>query len=629
MDTEITRRDFLNAVLLGTGAALLELPAPARLLAQVRQGDGWDGYGGVGDYAGSHGNTSSVVRAAHGIRDGRYGSITAGDAADTGETFDLVIVGGGLSGLGAALRFKKTARAKQRCLVIENHSVFGGEAKRNEFVVNGQTLTGPQGSNSFVVLDEPGTYGHDLYAELDVPRTFRYRELPPEFEPLRFDRTNFGFMLWNDAITSCGYFFDGAVKGEEPRWVRDIWQQGLSAAPFSEQAKRYLLAWRNDRTRFYKGEDAGLPRWLDTMTYKDYIEKVMGLGREVTGYADPIMASSIGLGCDAISAYGAYQIAMPGFRAFMEDKRSSRHDWHSFPGGNDGFARYFMKRIIPESIRGKDNFRDILTQPVDFGALDREGSDIGVRLGALAVSVEHNAEPEHSGHVRIIYLKEGRLFSIRAGGVVMANGSWVTRRIVKGLPDLYKEAYSRFFRSPVLVVNVALTNWRFLYKLGITACRWFDGFGFSCNIRLPMMVGDDGPPLDPGKPVVLTFYVPFYYPGLPAREQGTRGRTEMLSTSYAAYELKIREQLVRLFGPAGFDPRRDIAGVILNRWGHAYVNPQPGFYFGSGDGPAPRDIIRKPFGRIAFAHSELNGHQHWVGAAYEGSRAAQQILEEL
>ena len=181
----------------------------------------------------------------------------------------------------------------------------------------------------------------------------------------------------------------------------------------------------------------------------------------------------------------------------------------------------------------------------------------------------------------------------------------------------------------MLVVNVAVTNWKFLDKLGVTACRWFEGFGFSCNIRQPMIIGDYRPPLDPEKPAIITFYVPFYYPGLPVKEQGMKGREELLSTSYLTYESRIREQMVRLFGKAGLTLDKDIAGIILNRWGHAYVNPQPGFYFGKDGRPAPREIIRKRFGRIAFAHSELNGHQHWVGAVSKRAEGRQPDTDVL
>ena len=211
----------------------------------------------------------------------------------------------------------------------------------------------------------------------------------------------------------------------------------------------------------------------------------------------------------------------------------------------------------------------------------------------------------------------------------MAGGSWLTRLVVRDLPEDYKLAYQNFHRSPLLVVNVALINWRFLYELGLTGGRWFDGFGFSCNIRQPMLVGSYRPPLDPDRPTILTFYVPFYYPGQPVHEQGVQGRHELFSTSYADYERQIREQMLRLFGSAGFDPRKDIAGIILNRWGHAYLDPQPGFYFGRDGKPAPRDVVRKRYARIAFAHSEMDGHQNWTGAVMEGRRATDQLLEVI
>src|SRR5690606_32277302 len=190
-----------------------------------------------------------------------------------------------------------------------------------------------------------------------------------------------------------------------------------------------------------------------------------------------------------------------------------------------------------------------------------------------------------------------------------------------------------FIHAPVLMVNVGLTNWRAMAKLGISAARWFDGvgesFGFSCNIRQPMIIGDYQPPLDPDRPTVLNFHVPFFYPGMDPKAQGIRGRMEMLMTSYADFERRIRKHLVALFGRAGFDPKRDVAAIILNRWGHAYVCPTPGFYFGRDGKPAARDVIRQGYGRVAFAHAELHGNQHWGPAAMEGRRAALQLKAAL
>ena len=209
----------------------------------------------------------------------------------------------------------------------------------------------------------------------------------------------------------------------------------------------------------------------------------------------------------------------------------------------------------------------------------------------------------------------------------MAGGCWTAKHIVRDLPDDYREAMQRFYRSPMLIVNVALTNWRALYQLGYTAASWRGGqLGFSFNLAPPMHVGGYAPAFDPDQPAVLTYYVPFTQVGLPVEQQGPVARAEMLSKSYRDYELAVREQLTEMLGAQGFDARRDIAGIILNRWGHAYVDPYPGFYFGRDGQPAPRDIVRTPLGRIAFGHSELQGHQNWIGGVQEGRRAAEQVL---
>src|SRR5262245_31667505 len=71
LDAEITRRDFLNAAMLGSGALLLKSSPPlGRLEPHDPINPDWDGFGGVGDYARSHGNTWATVSVAHRLRDG-------------------------------------------------------------------------------------------------------------------------------------------------------------------------------------------------------------------------------------------------------------------------------------------------------------------------------------------------------------------------------------------------------------------------------------------------------------------------------------------------------------------------------------------------------------------------------
>jgi len=618
----LTRRDFLHSLLLGTGAALLQMPAPIRVLARTLAE-----CSGIGDYKLSMGNTDEIIRIMEELEKNRYKNLPK-DMVDTGEVFDLIVVGGGLSGLSAAYHFTKKTKKKKTCLVLENHPVFGGHAKRNEFLVNGIQLYGAQASNSFVVIDRENTPGFEAFDELGVPKDFTYQHMGKGLKDLQFDHTNYGFMLWHDLSPNVGYFFESSPgKG---RWVRDLWGKGFVNSPYDEQVIKDFLAWRSWRKRYNSGID--FRSWLDSMTYRDYIEKVMGLDPEVTRFANPIIASGLGLGCDAVSAYGAYQISMPGFGGFtglQRPRRLEEGNWNSFPGGNDGFSRYYLKAIIPSAIPGGTSFEEILNCRLRFDAMDQAGSPVRLRLNSMAIKVEHEGDPEKTGLVSIAYKKHGKIYVVKSRSVVMASAGWTNRYALgDGFDDISK-AYREFNYSAVAVINVALTNWRFLYNLEITGCRWFEGFGYSCNIRRPMIVGNYRPPLHPDKPIVLTFYVPYYYPGLSLKEQGDRGRAEMLSTSFADFENRIRSQMTVLFGEAGFNDKRDIAGIIVNRWVKAYLNPQPGFYFGRDGNTPPRDIIRKGYGRIAIGHSELDGHQNWAGAVSEGKHAALQAASLL
>ncbi len=225
------------------------------------------------------------------------------------------------------------------------------------------------------------------------------------------------------------------------------------------------------------------------------------------------------------------------------------------------------------------------------------------------------------------YEKEGKLYRTRAPSAVVASAGWINRHLFADLPAGLRDAYGEFHYAPALSVNVALTNWRFLYKLDAPAVRYFDGtFGWSCNIRRPMIAGSFNPVLHPDQPVVLTFYLGLYSPGRPAAEQGESGRKKLLETTYADFERQIRRQMTTLFQDAGFRASRDIAGIVLNRWGHARILQPPGFYYGRDGKPSPREAVQKGYGRIAIAHSELNGHQNATGALQQGKRAAEQVL---
>jgi spermidine dehydrogenase len=298
-----------------------------------------------------------------------------------------------------------------------------------------------------------------------------------------------------------------------------------------------------------------------------------------------------------------------------------------FPDGNSGFARLMVKTLIPDAFPGPRTVEAVWQNRVRFAALDRAGQATRIRLNATVVRVEHDGEPGRAPHVVITYTRGGRIYRIRARKVVMAGGNWTTKHIVRDLPITHRDAYAQFYRSPCLMANVAVRNWRFLYNMGISGCRWFEGLGNYLEVRKMPTVGGGSATFGPDSPTALTIKILFAKPGLPIGEQGTRGRTEMFATSFKQYERMIREQMGDMFAPGGFNPRKDIAGIILNRWGHAYVNPQPGFFFGRDGKPAPRDVLRnQPHGRIAFANTDLSGAMDHRNAILEADRAVKQLV---
>jgi spermidine dehydrogenase len=611
MDQKICRRDFLNSTLLASGSALLGSLSPRQLLAR----DEWTGYGGVGDYANSNGNTFDVMSAGHQIRDHVFGSLPA-DAVDTGEVFDCVVVGGGISGLAAALFFKKYA-PRLTCLVLENHPIFGGEAKRNEFIVDGQKVMGPQGSDHFSV-----PYPYSFIARF--------------YELIGLDWHEFKYQTWGgpspelplgtsfeDAQSPSGFYF-GAKFGKSPgMWLIDPWKKNLEGAPIPAPMRAELLKYREQRRHGlpfdYPGDSRS--RRLDSMTIKQYLMETYGLSSETieTFMADE--GSGYGAGPDAVSAYCMYA---------FEAERPLNHQTHSFPGGNAGIARQMVKTLIPQSISGPRTLAAVCRNKVSFPALDRPSQPARIRLGSTVVWVKHEGDAAKAEFLTVAYTRDGRVYRLKARSAVMAGGCWTSKHTVRDLPSLQRQAYDQFYRSPCLMANVAVRNWRFLYKLGISGCQWFEGLGSFTAVRKVPVFSIDDRTIGPDSPVVLTLKVIYPHPGLSLQEQGNLGRAELLSTSFREYEQKIREQLTEMFSRTGFDPQRDIAGIVLNRWGHAYVSPQPGFFFGKDGNPAPRDILRAaPFGRIAFANTELSGAPDHRTAIGEAHRAVNQLLNQV
>ena len=136
MDRAITRRDFLNGTAVAIGSFAFSGNAKA---ADANYPPALTGL------RGQHDGSFEVM---HAIRDKDFWD-KAGPIAETGEAYDLIVVGAGISGLTAAYLFRQQKGKGARILILDNHDDFGGHAKRNEFTSsNGKFLLGYGGSQS-------------------------------------------------------------------------------------------------------------------------------------------------------------------------------------------------------------------------------------------------------------------------------------------------------------------------------------------------------------------------------------------------------------------------------------------------------------------------------------------------
>jgi spermidine dehydrogenase len=635
MDHSITRRDFLGSTLLASGAQLLQPLAPAEFLAQQPgqslpgAAEDWNGYGGVGEYANSNGNTWEVLSAGHRLRDAQN-SPDPPSVHETGEFYDCVIVGGGISGLAAALFFFRQAGPNSSVLILENHPIFGGEAKQNEFEVDGLRVTAHQGSAIYFV-QYPRSFLSEFYDSIGLhqPR-LQYQKWGGEGPGMTIGRTPYDAEGMSSG--QYGFWFAKSSTNAAGKWVVDAVGQKFSAAPVSAMDRKELLRWYSGKAHQhshfippqYEGDD--ISRALDAVSLENHYIQRFGLKREfIRTYLSPDLGGGSGLGADALSAYSEYAADL------LHPYEKEGEAVQMFPGGNTTVARLLAKAVIPSSIRGEATVEGVSRNNVNLAALDRPETRARIRLNATALSVSHEGDPQRAESLQIIYSQNGQLFRVRARSAVMAGGSWTTKHLVRDLPTSHKNAYRQFFRSPCVMANVALRNWEFLAKLGVTGCRWIGGgVGSYFEVCRKALVGDVSPTISPDQPIVLTLKILFSHPGLSTEEQGHRGRAQLISTSFREYERQIREQFTEMFSAYGFDATRDIAGIILNRWGHAYLSPQPGFFFGGDGNPAPREVLRSaPFGRIAFANTDLAGAMDHRYSILEARRAVSQLFDSV
>jgi len=613
-DRAITRRDFLNGIAVGAsllgvsrGAAAASLPAdyypPA--LTGLR-----------GSHAGS-------FEVAHRLRDGVYESFPRLDV-DTREEYDLVVVGGGISGLAAAHFFRKMMGADKRVLILDNHDDFGGHAKRNEFTYQGRTFIGYGGTMS---IETPFPYSYvsrALVEELGI-RVDRY----PEF----FDRE-----LYRKLGLRSAMFFSRESFGEDrlvtdmPSREGDGWRTFFAEAPLSEKA-------RADLVRLYDGmrkEDqlhalafAEKEDLLARMSYQDYLLKHAGVTEDALPFLRH-MSFRNNKYIDTCPALEAARSGAPGFAGLglEETPRLEWDDYHfHFPDGNATLTRLLVNRLIPKALPGNHDMESVVRARLLYPHLDEADCPVRLRLNSTVVRVEHEGRPEKADWVRLAYVSGGRVFGVRARNAVLACYNSIIRFLMPELPEKQKKALAESAKVPLLYTNVFIRNWKAFEKLGVSRVSCPGMYHSSVSLDQPVSIGGYECPKTPEEPIVLHLSRSPAAPGtLPRRVQLRAGMQELLTTPFETMELSIRDQLARMLSGGGFDPAEDILGITVNRWPHGYsYTPDTLSDPDVPEAERPHVIGRQLFGRVAIANSDAGAAAFTNTAIDEAHRAVSEL----
>jgi spermidine dehydrogenase len=644
MDRPISRRDFLNGVALGATAAasgpLFAAPvadagdAPLPDAAQpgaAQPGAAQDAFGYYPPLlTGLRGSHPGSFEDAHALRDGQ----TWPQATDTGEEYDLIVVGGGISGLAAA-HFYRAHAPKSRILILDNHDDFGGHAKRNEFNLNGHLNLLNGGT---LEIDSPRPYGPVAAGllktlGLDVPALAK-----------RSQNLNF----YDNLGLQAGAFFDQETFGTDKlvvgfggRTAAAPLDTLLSQAPLPERARKEIIQLETAKIDYMPDVSSDEKKQrLSRMSYEAFLRDVVRVDPAVLKFYHARTMGEWGVGTDAVSALDCWAFDMPGFQGMKIEKGSiSRMGFTPagyadtggsfklhFPDGNATIARLLVRKLIPRAIPG-NSAEDIVTARVRYAQLDRPDAPVRLRLNSIVIRAWQPGEPRAAQQVEVTYMRGGRPYTARARSAVLACYNAVIPYLCPELPPAQKDALHKLVKTPLVYTSVALRNWEAFDKLKLYRVYAPGSYHTYFHLNAHVNVGSYRSPKSPREPILVHMVRTPCKPGLPEHEQNRAGRAELLTTSFETFERNIRDQLGRTLKDGGFDPARDITAITVNRWPHGYA-PEYNPLFDP-DGPEserPHVVGRAQFGRITIANSDAGGGAYTDSAIVQGHRAVMELL---
>jgi spermidine dehydrogenase len=625
MDRAITRRDFLNGVAISVGGALAGGAIGGETLLAAAALDDFALEKAAGYYPpalmGMRGNHDGTFTFAHRLRDGESWD-SHGSAAKTGETYDLVVVGGGISGLAAAYFYKKSARREARILILDNHDDFGGHAKRNEFRAGNRMVLSYGGTQS---IESPGKYSDvakGLIKEIGITTERFYKA---------YDQKLYAKM-------GTAAFFDKETFGED-RLITGMnatpWPEFLAKAPLPDVAKQDIARVYTEKVDYLAGLSKEEKRAkLASISYADYLTKFCKVDPKALRFFQTFPHDLYGVGIDAVPALGCFEspddyesFTYAGFDGLGigEHEKEEPYIFH-FPDGNASIARLLVRALIPGAVPGH-SMDDVVTARADYSKLDADGALVRIRLNSTVMRVQHSAGSDAPRTVDIAYMRGKKLQSVQAKNCVLACYNGMIPYICPMLPQKQKEALSYLVKTPLVYTHVALRNWTSFAKLGVHHIVAPGGYHTYTALDFPVSIGQYTFPSKPEEPMVLFMLRTPCRPGLPMREQYRAGRMELMDTPFSKFERNVRDQLGRMLGGAGFDPERDIEGITVNRWAHGYAyTPNSLFDPDWKEEERPWVIGRKPFGKIAIANSDAGASAYSDVAIDQAWRAVGEIL---
>jgi spermidine dehydrogenase len=553
------------------------------------------------------------------------------DYTSLDESYDLVIVGGGISGLASAHLYRQQAGPDAKILILDNHDDFGGHAKRNEFHSGGRMLLSPGGSNNLETWSFSDTV-HRVLEEIGVD----LEKLAAAVEP--------GCLLAGlDA--RIGYFLNAARYGEDriadAPWV-DIWlgrgdaaaavdKLGLSA----EQQQRLVALIEGERDLLDELSLTETWEYIQSTSYAEFLSSRAGLSPATIALFLPTSELLLCAGVECASVAEALMMGNPGLKSLgLTGKLASKllgytlsgASFPLFPDGNASVARLFVRRLIPEVAPGS-TMDDVVEARFDYSQLDRDGAPVRLRLNSTvvhAVNVEDGVE--------ISYVEGGTAYSLRGKHCILACNNGIIPHLCPELPGPQKESLRYGVKAPLVQTSVLLRSGAPVEATGPMNYLCPDSFYAAVVKAPPVDLGGYRGRTQGSEPVVLwAAHCPTpRSDGLQnPRDLYRLGRHKLYGTPFATFEDELKKQLTAMFGPKGFDADRDIEAITVNRWAHGYAYTYLQLWDPKWeDGQAPHELGRKPFGRISIANSDSEASAYLHAAIDAASRAVEERLSD-